>query len=284
MRNIFLFIRRYFNFLFFLVLQGTSIYLIVHYSKYHEAAFGNMSNQLTGKVNSQFSKVNNFLRLKKTNDSLLKANEVLYNKLKIDYELPDTATRTMIDSIRVDSILQFRKYTYLAARVVSNSVSAQNNYIVLSRGKKGNVHAGMGIVDPNNAVIGIVTEATDDFAVVMSMLHKDSRLNGKLLKSGETGTVMWDGKDPSIVTLTNIPKSAKISKGDTIITSGYSTHFPKGLYIGTVSEIFAEKSTSNFLIKLKTSANFFDLQYAYAIDNSQQEAINKILDKIKQEH
>ena len=283
MRNIFLFIRRYFNLLFFLVLQGLSIYMIVHYSKYHQAAFGNMSNQLTGKVNTQYSRINNYFHLKRINDSLVKANENLYNKLKIDFELPDTTTKSMIDSIRVDSILQFRKYTYLNARVVSNSISTQNNFIVLSRGKSGQLHEGMGVVDPGNGVVGIITEVTADYAVVMSLLHKDSHISGKLFKGGETGTLSWDGKAPNIITLMNIPKSAKVVKGDTVITSGFSTTFPKGMMIGTVDEVFAEKSTSNFRIRLRTAANFYNLQYVYAIDNSQQEPVNKILDKLKQQ-
>ena len=284
MRNIFLFIRRYFNLIFFLVLQGLSVYLIIHYSKYHHAAFGNLSNQLTGKVNTQYSRVDNYFHLKRTNDSLVKANEALYNKLKIDFELPDTVTKTMVDSIRVDSILKYRKFSYLSARVVSNSISTQNNYIVLSRGKSQQLHEGMGVVDPNNAVVGIITEVTDDYSVVMSLLHKDSHLSGKLLKGGETGTLNWDGKEPNIVTLMNIPKSAKVAKGDTIITSGFSTTFPKGMMVGTVTEIFAEKSTSNFRIKFRTSANFYNLQYVYAIENIQQEPVNKILDKLKQQH
>ncbi len=283
MRNIFLFIRRYFNLIFFLVLQGVSIYLIILYSNYHQAAFGNLSNQLTGKVNTQYSRIDNYFHLKRTNDSLVKANEALYNKLKIDFELPDTATRSFIDSIRVDSILQFRKYTYLSARVVSNSISTQNNYIVLSGGKAKGLHAGMGVVDPNNAAVGIIREVTNDYAIVMSLLHKDSRLSGKLLKSGETGTLVWDGKEPNVISLTNIPKSAKVAKGDTIITSGFSTSFPKGMLIGTVTEIFAEKSTSNFRIKFKTSANFYNLQYVYAIENVHQQPVNNILDKINKQ-
>ncbi|CAN5884302.1 rod shape-determining protein MreC [soil metagenome] len=256
--------------------------MVVHYSKYHHAAFGNLSNQLTGKVNAQYSQVNNYFHLKRMNDSLIKANEVLYNKLKIDFELPDTTTKTMVDSIRVDSILKFRKFTYLSARVVSNSISTQNNFIVLSRGRAQQLHEGMGVVDPANAVVGIITEVTDDYAVVMSLLHKDSHLSGKLLKGGETGTLTWDGKEPNLVTLTNIPKSAKVAKGDTIITSGFSTTFPKGMMIGTVDEIFAEKSTSNFRIRFRTSANFYNLQYVYAIENAQQEPVNKILDNLKQ--
>ena len=284
MRNIFLFIRRYFNLLVFLVLQAVSVYFIIHYSKYHYAAFGNFANQVTGKINVQYSNIEGYFRLKKTNDSLVKANAALYNKLKIDFDLPDTVTRQGIDTIRVDSILKFRKYTYLPARVVSNSISAQNNYLVLSGGLSAKLKVGMGIVDPNNAAVGITTEVTEDFAVVMSLLHKDSHISGKLLKGGETGTLSWDGKEPNILTLVNIPKSAKIAKGDTVITSGYSTTFPKGMMIGTVEGVYKEISTSNFKIKIKSATNFYNLQYVYAIDNSQQDAINSILEKLKKQH
>jgi rod shape-determining protein MreC len=285
LRNIFLFVRRYFNLLVFLVLQGISLYFIIHYSYYHQAAFGHMANQLTGKVNKQYSNVEHYFHLKKTNDSLVRANEMLYNRLKADYELPDTITRTGIDSIVTkDSLLEFRKYTYLSATVVSNSVSTQNNFIVLSRGKSKNLRIGMGVVDPNNAVVGIITDVTNDFSVVMSMLHKDSHISGKLLKSGEIGTLSWDGKEPNLVTLTGISKSARIAKGDSIITSGFgfSTSFPKGMMIGTVDAVYKEVSTSNLRIMIRTAANFYNLQYVYAIDNSQQEGINQILDKIKQ--
>ena len=53
-----------------------------------------------------------YFQLKKTNDSLVKANEKLYNKLKADFELPDTSSNFIIDSIKVDSMEQFRKYQY----------------------------------------------------------------------------------------------------------------------------------------------------------------------------
>ena len=282
MRNIFLFIRRYFNFILFLLLQGFSIYLIVHYSNYHTAIFSKTANQLTGKVNEQYNKVAYYFQLKKTNDSLVTANEKLYNKLKADFELPDTTSNFIIDSIKVDSMEQFRKYHYYPAKVVYNSVAAQNNFIVLGRGASQNIKEGMGIIDPNSGVIGIVTEVNADFAVVMSLLHKDSHLSGKLLKGGETGTLNWDGKTPNIISLTGIPKNAKVEKGDTIISSGYSTSIPKGMMIGIVQEVKADKSTGNFLIKFKTAANFYNLEYVYAIDNKQAESIKAILDNVKQ--
>ncbi|WP_255154455.1 rod shape-determining protein MreC [Ferruginibacter sp. HRS2-29] len=279
MRNIFLFIRRYFNFLLFLLLQVLSIYFIVHYSKYHQAMFGSTANRITGKVNSEYNKIEYYFQLKRTNDSLVKANEALYNKLKADFNLPDTVSKTVVDTMKIDSITQYRTLNYLNAKVVSNSVNFKNNYIVIAGANVKKFKPSMGIIDVNNNAVGVITEVSGDYAVVMSMLHKDSKINGKLMKTGETGTVTWDGTSPNILTLSGIPKSAKIVKGDSVITSGFSTYFPKGILIGRIDEINSEKSTSNYTIKLRSSADFYNLQYVYAIINYQQEEINKLLDK-----
>ena len=261
-----------------------SVYFIVDYSKYHHAAFGSFSNDVTGRFNGRYYNIQRYFYLKKTNDSLVKANEELYNKLKVDYSLPDTATKSMVDSIKVDSLLQYRKFRYLSAKVISNSVTSQSNYLVLSRGSLGGVKEGMGVVDPNNGVVGIVTEVNEKYAVVMSLLHKDSHISGKLQKSGETGTLNWDGDLPNIITLNGIPKSAKIAKGDTIISSGFSTAFPKGMKIGKVEAVYKERSTNYFRIKFKTSANFYNLQYVYVIENADQQGVHDILEQVKTQH
>lgn len=281
MRNIFPFIRRYFNFLLFLCLQVFCIFLIVQYSTYHQAMFGNTANKLTGSVNKQYDRVQYYFQLKKTNDSLVKANERLYNKLASNFNLPDSSIKQVIDSIRIDSILQYRKFHYLSAKVVANSVATQSNFVVLNSENVRQMRVGMGIVDPNNAVVGAITEVNGDFAVVMSLLHKDSHISGKLLKTGETGTVSWDGKYPNLVTLNGIPKSTKIVKGDSVITSGFSTIFPKGLLLGRVEQVYQEKSTNNLKIAVRTGTNFNNLEYAYAINNVQQPTIDKLLEKAK---
>lgn len=284
MRNIFLFIRRYSTLLLFLLLQGFSIYLIVHYNRYHNAVFSGTANQLTGKVNAQYNRVEDYFHLKKTNDSLLKANERLYNKLRENFQIPDSLSKIVIDSLKIDSLEEHRKYRYLQATVLENSVTTQSNYIVLGRGSNQELKNRMGVIDINNGVVGIITELSGDYAVVMSLMHKDSRINGKLLHGGETGTITWDGKTPNIVSLIDIPKSAKVAKGDTVISSGFSTTFPKGLLIGYVTEVLSEKSKNNYIIKLKTAADFYNLQYVYVIDNKQQEAVKQLLDKATQQN
>lgn len=282
MRNIFLFLRRYSNLILFLLLQGFSIYLIVHYSRYHNAVFSKTSNQVTGKINQQYNRITSYFRLKKTNDSLVAANEKLYNTLKADFNFPDTTSKFTIDSLKVDSLEKFRKYRYYPAKVVYNSVASQNNFIVLGRGASQNIKQGMGVIDPNSGVVGVVTEVSAGYAVVMSLLHKDSHLSGKLLKGGETGTLNWDGKTPNIISLTGIPKGTKVAKGDTIISSGFSTSIPKGMMMGMIDEVKSDKSTNNHLIKFKTAANFYNIEFVYVIENLQSEEIKAILEKEKQ--
>ena len=97
------------------------------------------------------------------------------------------------------------------------------------------------------------------------------------------GTLNWDGKEPNLVTLVNIPKSAKIAKGDSVITSGFSTTFPKGMLIGGVEGVYTDPSSNYYKVKLFTAANFYNLRYVYAIDNKHQEPVTQLLDKLKKQ-
>jgi len=280
MRNIFLFIRRYFNFLTFLVLQIFCLYSISSYSKFHEAAFGHITNEVTGRLNTRYSQFTKYFSLNQSNDKLSKANLALLNQLAADFEYKDLPPVVITDSVMIDSLKKVRKLSFRIAEVVSNSVTAQNNFLVLSSGSVNGLRAGMGVVDPARGVVGIITEVTEDYAVVMSLLHRDSRISGKLLKGSETGTLTWDGRRPNVVMLNNIPKSAKVSRGDTVITSGFSTAFPKGMRLGRVMAVFKDKSTSNFRIQLQTAADFNNLQYVYVIDNIHRDPVDAILKKL----
>ena len=281
MRNIFLFIRRHFNLLLFLFLQVLSLYFISSYSKYHQAAIGGVTNELTGRVNSKYYNVQSYFHLKSTNDSLLAANEQLYNRLSQNFLIRDTTVETRTDTLSVDSLEQHRTYRYMRAHIVSNSLNTPSNYMVLDRGKSGGVLPGMGVVDPMGSAIGIVVESNENYAVVMSLLHKDSHISGKLKTGGETGTLNWNGGDPDLFSLTGVSKSAKVKKGDEVITSGYSTSFPRGMKIGKVDAVYKEKSSNLFRIAIRSAADFHNLQLAYVIENKHQEPVKKILDNLK---
>ncbi len=105
----------------------------------------------------------------------------------------------------------------------------------------------------------------------MSLLHVQNTVNASLKKSGEFGKIEWDGKDPRFLTLRNLPKSIEVKKGDTVLTSVYSYNFPPGYMIGTIAEIVPDNSTTFYVLKIKTAANFYNLQQVFVIENLQRD-------------
>jgi len=239
-------------------------------------------NEITGRINEQYNRADYYLQLKNTNQQLVEENERLRNIMKQDFEVPDTLNKIVTHAIPYDTLGIHRKWLYQAAKVVSNSVSAQNNYIVLGRGSAQHLKKDEGVIDSNNGVVGIVTDVSENYAVVMSLLHKDSRINA-IIKNDPNGggTIVWDGKEPNYLSLINVRRSSKVVKGDTVFTSGITTTFPYGLMIGTVDYVAADKSTNNYVIKVKSTVNFYNLQYAYVIADYQKDNIDKIVEKTK---
>lgn len=281
MRNIFIFIRVYFTLFFFVFLMVLSLYLLFSYNKYHNAVYSEVAHEVSGSISSQVNKVSYYFYLRQTNDSLVKANEELYNKLREDFNIPDTAERIVMDTMRIDSLVRYRRFLYNHAKVVRNSVSQPNNYIVVHRGMNQGVHADMGVIGPNSAVVGTTIEVSKNFSIVMSLLHSMSNTSARLKKGGETGTVVWDGVDRNILLLKDITKSAKINQGDTVITSGFSDKFPEGLIIGYVKDIINDKSSSTFTVRVHSAVNFETLQFVYLIENLQRKEVDELMKKVK---
>ena len=116
-------------------------------------------------------------------------------------------------------------------------------------------------------IVGVVVETGPNISKVMSLLHRNSKVSAMLKKDNNSGSIEWDGTDPSYLTLKNITKSAKVSKGDTVVTSTYSANFPSRLMVGTVAEISSESASNFYTLKIKTATNFSSIQYVYLIEN-----------------
>ncbi len=261
--------------------MGLSLFILFSYNRYHNAVYSSVANELTGRVNEKYSSLEYYFQLKRTNDSLVRANENLYNKLRADFHVPDTLSNYVIDTIRIDSLEQYRRYQYLQARVVANSLNQPNNFIQIHRGNAQQINADLGVIDLNNAVVGTTIETSKNFTVVMSLLNIQSNVSAKLKKSGETGSIVWDGKETNLVSLKDISKAVKVANGDTVITSGFSEKFPFGLLIGVVSDVVNDPSQSTYIIKVKTAANFYNLSYVYVINNLQKAESTELLNSVK---
>ena len=229
MRNIFLFIRQYFNLITFFILQLICIVALSKYSKTHEAFFSTQANEVTGKINSQYSKLNDYFKLKEINNQLAIENSKLRDKLKNNFIASDSTQTFVIDTLIKDTTNKYRKYSYLPAAVVINNVSQEYNFIQLERGAKQGVKKDMGVVGPLG-IVGKVVNVSDNYCSVMSLLNRSSKVSAMFKRGKEqyATTVSWDGKNANYLQMDGVSKAVDVKKGDTIVTS--NNYFQQHLF------------------------------------------------------
>lgn len=272
MRNIFLFIRRYFVFLCFLVLQVLALYMLFNYNRFHRAAFLGIASEMTGGINNQVDKVDDYFHLRDENKRVHRMNDSLLNLLRTNFNTPDTSQRLVTDSLRVtDSTREVRRYIFRDAKVVYNSVNEENNYLQLNRGSNQGVKDNMAVLNSNGAVVGLVVNTSPNFSQVMSLLHSRSRLPAMLKKSSTSGTISWDKKDYRFLTLEGISRDVEVKKGDTVLTSQYSYNYPPSFMIGTVERIAVDKNSGFYNLKVRARANFNSIQQVFVVENLQRD-------------
>jgi rod shape-determining protein MreC len=282
MRNIILLLRRFSVLIFFLLLQALSLWMLTRYSRSHQARYMELSYEATGRINKKYSGLLNYFSLGENNRYLAEENARLRNMLASNFTVIDTSVVLHRDTARLDTTgMVVRKFIWRPARVINNSVAGQNNYITLERGRLQGIQPDMAVVGPSG-IVGIVTDVSDNMAIVMSLLHRKSQVSVMLKNSGITGIVEWDGKNPQLLQLKGIPKSTKLAKGDTVLTSNISLNYPAGQMVGTVAIVEVEKGGNNYLLQIKPGSNFFSLQYVNVVENTLLKEQQEIEQRIRQ--
>ncbi len=260
MKNLFAFFIKH-NFIFiFLLLQVVCIWLMVHHQGFQGSHVLNSSNLAVANVYETAANTKEYFSLKKENDKLALENSVLRNFLKSNYSvLPLTEFR------RNDTLYK-QQYSYLSAKVVNSSVNKRRNFLTLNVGSAQGVAQDMAVMS-SDGIVGIVTNASANFSSVMSILHKDTRVNCQLKKDGSYGPLIWDGADYRYCLLTDIPTHAKIKAGDSVITSELSGIFPEGIMVGTIDSYERRHNEDFYTAKVRLSADLKKVNHVYVIKN-----------------
>ncbi len=267
MRNVFLFLRRYRTFISFILLQVVSLWFLFSYNRFHRAKFLGIANEVTGRINTQYNKIEDYFSLREENRRVHRLNDSLLRLLPRNFALHDTSQLIIKDSILYDTPGHYRRYLYRPATVVYNTVNAQKNYIQINRGSGQGIKDNMAVISSDGCAVGVVVNVSRDFSQVMSLLHVQSTVSVSLKRSGDFGTAEWDGRDPRYLILKRIPKTVEIKPGDTVLTSMVSFNFPPGYMVGTVATVQLDNATGMYVLKIKTGANFFNLQQVHVIEN-----------------
>ncbi len=271
MRNIFLFIRRYITFLAFVVLQIFALWMLFRYNKLHHAAFLGVAHELTGSVNTQVDKLDDYFHQGEENKRVHRMNDSLLNLLRSNFVTANSAEQMVVDSVLVDSTKTARRYLWRDAKVVYNTVNFDKNYLQINRGANEGVRDEMAVLSSDGSVVGQVVNVSPNFSAVMSLLHVQSSISASLKRTGDAGKVTWDARDPRYVLLEGIAKSVEVKVGDTVVTSKYTYNFPPDKMIGRIAIITSDPGKGFYTLKIKTSVNFSNVQQVFVVENLQRD-------------
>ena len=169
-------------------------------------------------------------------------NQMLRNEVEQLRELNLEAGEYAAENVRLRALLDYKQaatqFDLTAARVIGRDSATWTSMITVNRGQIDGIMKNMPVVT-GKGLVGRITEVGIDSAKVQLILDPRSSV-GVLVQRAESrvaGIVKGDLENFATPRMVNMPKTADIKEGDTIITSGYGGVFPKGIVIGKVAAV-----------------------------------------------
>lgn len=185
------------------------------------------------------------LALGKTRFELAKALRVLQEenaRLAADAAL-QYSLRT--ENERLRALLHLRipaGVTPIYAEVILRDPLTWNEQFTIDRGANDGIREGDAVLsvqmplsggDPVTVFAGRILSVSRHTAVVATLLHRECTVGVLLSESGEYGILRGAGAgSPPVVS--SLPVKGRYASGEILLTGGYSTQTPAGLYAGTL--------------------------------------------------
>lgn len=238
----------------FAVYVVLGIMLLAGGDPYHRHLYLTSANGVSAAVYDFSTNVTGYFNLRERNADLNRRNaelqsEVLALRRRIDLD----AERMSTDTMPLDSTMQ--PFRFIVANVINNSIARPFNYLTVNKGSSDGVRPEMGVIDASG-VVGIVSVVGRHSARVISLLNPNFRLSCKLRGSDNFGSLVWDGNNPEVALLEELPRHTVYQPGDTVVTSGYSAVFPSGLPVGIVMEDDYDDNENFFTLKVRLLSDF----------------------------
>lgn len=267
MKNLIIFLTKYNSYFVFVFLEVICFYLIINYNNKQKEIFLYSSNQISGFVLDNYSQILQYTELKSENQRLKEENaQIIKNFFNQKYlEIPNyTPNDSVMKGINV-----------ISANICNKSIDKRNNRMTIDIGYKKGVHEGMGVIG-DKGIVGVVTFVNKNYSSILPLNNTLSRTSVIIKNRGYFGLLKWEPYDYTHTTLTTIPKHAQIAVGDSIITSGFSTIFPRGIYIGKIEKIKYSNSSMYYDISVKLINNLALIENVYLIERPNKNEIFEI--------
>lgn len=267
MRSIYYLFTRFYVLILFVLFEIFALTLVFKSHKYQEVRFLNTSGAFTGTILGYVNGINTFVHLGTNNKILVEENTQLkrliayQNNYPSDSSLPKNSNAYHFD--------------YIAAKIVNSTISKSINYITIDKGSKDGVQKGLGVVS-SNGVVGIVTNVSENFSLIMSVISVKSLIGVRHKNTNALGNLRWNGEDPYTLQIDGFSKTLPIKKNDTILTAGFSSIFPPNIMVATVKKLEPDESTSFYIIDVRLTNNINSLSYVYVVRNDKKKELDSL--------
>lgn len=264
MRNFIYFLINNVTTLLFLLIEVLCVVLIVNFNSYQRASFWSSSNEVCGTVYTIQSNISEYFSLKEVNEKLATENVRLRNLL--------SRNEALLESLSDSSKAVFlagaeSQYYYREAQVINSSTNKSRNYLTLNKGTQAGIKTNMVVVN-TEGVVGMVTATSEHFSTVMPIINTSSHLSVKLMKSHFRGQLIWNGVSPTHATMRDVPEHATVEVGDSVVTSGSSSYYPEGLFVGIVKEVNVDRNGGFYNLTIDLGVNYASIYNVQIIENT----------------
>ena len=258
-------IKTHLHWLVFLLLETASLVMLFRFNMYHHSVWNTQANAVAGKVLAWENELHSYLKLKELNGQLVRENLILMHNNRVMAEELESLKH---DTTYVERLMaaQLDTLNHIPARVISNSVRMKDNLMTLDKGAADGVREEMGVVS-GTGVVGIIYETSPHYSLVLPVLNSNSSISCRLRGTDFFGSLTWKGGSPLDAFLDGIPLHARFRVGDIVETSGHSSVFPPGIFVGKVSEVFSSQDGTSYELKVRLSVDMANLRDVIIIDN-----------------
>lgn len=193
-----------------------------------------------------------YLNLRETNRKLTERNILMQKQIS---DLRQAVRYLQHDSTETERLFakSLEGLDLVPAQVIGNSLRSVDNTIVIDKGTDDGVREEMGVVS-GTGIVGIVIQAGKRSSVVMSILNSNSSIACRIRRTDYFGYLRWQGGNPLMAVLEDVPTHANFRVGDAVETSGYSNIFPAGIFVGRIlkSKVSRDGLSYRLYIQLST--------------------------------
>lgn len=262
MLRLFQFIVRYQAFLFLILLEILSGWLVIRNNHYQNAAFFNSSNKIAGSIHNFNNNITSYFDLQQVNNHLVLENAQLHTDLsRLRNRLGQVNQNLAAERVSIDN------YNFIPASVINNSTRKLNNYITIDKGQQDLVQPNMAVIN-NQGVVGKVKTASANFATIISILHPDVLTSALLKRTNTLCTVKWNGRDPEKAEILYVPRHLAVNVGDSVVCSGYNAIYPSGVPIGVVSKVDIKEESTFYDLEITFATKFDQLSFVFVVSNT----------------